>query len=133
MKTMKMFATTTLLIAGILFNQAFAQSAQNATTNAQKSTKSEMKTATQNAALSANQKATESKAASTTTQASKPASQSVAVANKTSKPEATAMNKEVSPKHHRGHKAHKQIPGTVNKNKNESAKALKPADKPKSK
>jgi len=122
---MKMFATTALLIAGILINQAFAQNAQNATTNTQKSPKTEMKAASKEAAVPATQKSTEPKAVSSQTQTAKPAGTKVA------KTEATAMNKEASHKHHRGHKAYKNASGSINKNKSESTGTAKPIEKPK--
>jgi hypothetical protein len=130
MKTMKMFATTTLLIAGILINQAFAQNAQNATTKEQKSPKTEVKKINNDAA-SVNQKAAETKAASAQTPSAKPATQATPAGRKTIKPEATAMNTKDSPKHHRIHKMHKNNSGTANMKKGEPAKTAMPVEKPK--
>jgi hypothetical protein len=129
MKTMKMFATTTLLIAGILLNQAFAQNAQNATPNTQKSIKTEMKASSQNAAVSTNQKAVETKAVNSQAPAAKPATQVMPAGSKAVKSEPTAMNTKASTKHHRGHKAHKSSTGSLYKS--ESTKTAKPVEKPK--
>ncbi len=124
---MRMFATTALLIAGILINQAFAQTAQNATSNAQKSPKTELKTSN-NATNPVSQKAAETKAVSSQTQASKPASQAMPAENKVENSKVTAMNKEVTTKHHRGRKAYQNETSAVNKNKSESARVTKPVE-----
>jgi hypothetical protein len=115
MKTIKMIATSTLLIAGILINQAFAQTAQNATANTQKNPKTELKTSNSVAPLSVNQKAPEAKAVNSQPQAAKPATQATPAGSKDVKSNATAMNKEVSAKHHRGHKANKRAKSSMNK------------------
>ena len=132
MKTMKMFATTTLLIAGILINQAFAQSARNTSTSARKSPATEMKTNQKNVPVSANQKAPEARAVNTQVQSAKPAVQTAPAGSKVLKPEATAMNRNTSVKHHRSHRERKNAGNTVNKNNSKSKIAVKPAEKPKS-
>ena len=132
MKTMRMFATTTLLIAGILINQAFAQSARNTSTSAQKSPATEMKTNQKNVPVSANQKAPEAKVVNTQAQSVKPAVQTAPAGSNVLKSEATTTKSNTSAKHHRSHRELKNAGNTVNKNNSKSKMAAKPAENPKS-
>lgn len=137
MKTLKMFATTTFLIAGILMNQAFAQNAQSATKSPQKAAKTEMNSSKANVAATGDQKAGEvkktgeAKVAANEVKTAKTVEKTMTNGTANAKSEAVTMHNESSPKHHKGHKSVNHAGTTVNKTPNETGNTAKPVAKPK--